>query len=61
MENRYPIQINRNVKETIEPEYHCVFVEPSREKETDCAGEGAKTGNIAEYICPKGHAALSRS
>jgi len=40
---------------------YCICEEPSREKEKGRAGEGVQTGTIAKFICPKGHAALSRS
>ena len=45
----------------LSPKDFCICAEPSREKEKGRAGEGAQTGTIAKFNCPKGHAALSRS
>ena len=40
---------------------YCICEEPSREKEKGRADGEAQTRTIAKIICPKGHAALSRS
>jgi hypothetical protein len=61
--SRIVIQLNAtgSKKKQASPKVSCVCLEPSREKERDRADEGAQTATIAEFICPKGHAALSRS
>jgi len=45
----------------LSPKDYCICAEPSYEKDKARVGEGAQTKTIAKIICPKGHAALSRS
>ena len=40
---------------------YCICEEPSREKEKGRTDGEAQTKTVAKIICPKGHAALSRS
>jgi hypothetical protein len=40
---------------------YCIYEEPSSEKKTSLTDGEAQTKTVARIICPKGHAALSRS